>query len=83
VLVARLSGLIAVPGYAAIVLTIAFFAGLNMLGLGIIGAYVWRAFENTKSRPDSVIMSQLRFEGRRDALVRRAQSGTISDSSSR
>ena len=30
---------------------IVFFAGLNMLGLGIIGSYVWRAYENTKSRP--------------------------------
>jgi len=62
VLVMRLRGLIDVPGYAAIVLVIFFFAALNTLGLGIIGGYVWRAFENTKRRPESVVMSSEDFE---------------------
>ena len=52
VLTARLSGAIAVPGYAATVLTITFFGALNCFGLGVIGGYVWRTFENTKGRPD-------------------------------
>ena len=56
VLVARLSGLVAVPGYAATALLITFFAGLNSFGLGLIGSYVWRAFENTKGRPESIVM---------------------------
>jgi len=30
-----------------------------MLGLGIIGGYVWRAFENTKSRPGFIIASRV------------------------
>lgn len=63
VLVARLSGAVAVPGYAATVLTILFFAGINLLGLGIIGAYVWRAYENTKSRPLAVLMHQQNYPG--------------------
>ena len=46
---------ISVPGYAATALIILFFASLNSLGLGIIGIYVWRAFENTKQRPQSVV----------------------------
>lgn len=62
VLVARVSGLIAVPGYAATVLIISFFAGLNALGLGIIGSYVWRAFENTKGRPQAVVMARTDFK---------------------
>lgn len=62
---ARLLGWIEVPGYAAIIITTIFFAALNTFGLGIIGSYVWRAFENTKQRPDAIIMSQTRFEGRR------------------
>lgn len=62
VLVARMSGLIAVPGYAATVLVITFFAGLNALGLGIIGSYVWRAFENTKGRPQAVVMARTDFK---------------------
>ena len=61
VLVARISGAIAVPGYTATVIAIVFFAGLNMLGLGIIGSYVWRAYENTKARPLAVVMRERRF----------------------
>jgi glycosyltransferase involved in cell wall biosynthesis len=64
VLVARLSGLVDVPGYAATVLTILFFAALNSFGLGIIGAYVWRAYENTKQRPHALVLTQRTFEGR-------------------
>lgn len=62
VLLARLTGAISVPGYSATVLTVMFFGGLNSLGLGIIGEYVWRAFENTKGRPPYVVARQQTFE---------------------
>jgi len=58
VLVARLAGAVAVPGYAATVTTVLFFAGLNLFGLGIIGSYVWRTYENTKARPLAVVMHE-------------------------
>jgi hypothetical protein len=51
VAVARLAGLIVVPGYAPTILVILFFGALNMFGLGIVGSYAWRAYENTKARP--------------------------------
>ena len=54
--VARAAGAITVPGYAATVTVIAFFGALNLAGLGVVGAYVWRAFENTKRRPGAVVM---------------------------
>lgn len=53
----RFSGLITVPGYTATILVIVFFGGLNSLGLGILGSYVWRAYENTKNRPNFVVSS--------------------------
>lgn len=56
VVLARLLGLVSVPGYAATVLVVTFFAGLNSLGLGVIGSYVWRTFENTKGRPLAIVM---------------------------
>jgi polyisoprenyl-phosphate glycosyltransferase len=59
--VARLTGAINVPGYSATIVVIAFFAALNLGGLGIIGAYVWRAFENTKKRPLAVVMGERRY----------------------
>ena len=61
VLAAKASGAIPVPGYTATVLTIVFFASLNLLGLGIIGSYVWRAYENTKARPLAVVMRDQAF----------------------
>jgi polyisoprenyl-phosphate glycosyltransferase len=56
-LIAKLTGYIEVPGYAATVLIVTFFGGLNCLGLGVVGNYVWRSFENTKGRPPFVVAS--------------------------
>ena len=64
VLVARVTGLVSFPGYSATVLIILFFAALNSLGLGVIGSYTWRAFENTKSRPLSITMRETRYRGK-------------------
>jgi hypothetical protein len=65
ILYAKLSGHVAVPGYAATTLTIIFFASLNLFGLGIVGAYVWRGYENTKHRPLAVVMRDESHEGKR------------------
>jgi len=54
-------GLITVPGYAPIVLSISFFGALNLFGLGVVGAYVWRTYENAKGRPHSIVLSEERF----------------------
>jgi glycosyltransferase involved in cell wall biosynthesis len=64
VLATRLVGGIPVPGYAATILTILFFGGLNALGLGIVGSYAWRGFENTKGRPLAVVMKASSIPGR-------------------
>lgn len=60
--VARLSGLLVVPGYAGTILTVLFFGALNLLGLGVVGSYAWRAFENTKQRPLAVVQSEEVFD---------------------
>ena len=56
ILTAKLTGGISVPGYTATVLIVLFFAGINLLSLGIIGSYAHRAYENTKGRPAAVVM---------------------------
>lgn len=61
VLAARLSGKIELPGYAATVLLVMFFGGLNSFGLGIIGNYVWRTYENTKARPNYIVARRQSF----------------------
>ena len=53
--IARLAGFVDVPGYAMTMITLLFFGGLNAFGLGIVGAYTWRAYENTKRRPLSIV----------------------------
>lgn len=54
VLTALLSGY-TVAGWASIMLTIAFFGGLNLLVLGIIGVYLAKLFVQNKSRPHYII----------------------------
>ena len=65
VLWARLFSDLDVPGYAATVLLITFFGALNCFGLGVIGQYVWRTFENTKTRPGHIVASRQDFEPKR------------------
>ena len=52
----------AVPGWATIAASISLLGGLQLLGLGIIGEYVGRIFEETKQRPLYLIRSDLRNE---------------------
>jgi hypothetical protein len=58
VLYFRLRSAIPIPGYAATVLVVTFFGALNCFGLGVIGGYVWRAYENTKRRPNYIVASR-------------------------
>lgn len=64
ILAAKMSGLVPVPGYAGTMVAILFFGALNSLGLGVVGAYAWRTFENTKARPLSILQSQETFSER-------------------
>ncbi len=59
--IGRLLGWIEVPGYTATFLTIGFFGAMNLFGLGIVGSYTWRTYENTKRRQLSICMSKKKF----------------------
>ena len=58
----KLMGLISVPGYAMTMLTIIFLGAINLFGLGIVGSYAWRAYENTKGRPHTIPMHVHHFK---------------------
>jgi polyisoprenyl-phosphate glycosyltransferase len=66
VAVAWIAGAIEVPGYTAEMLVMLFTTGSILFALGIVGTYVWRAFENSKSRPQSVVMAREAFPSVRD-----------------
>lgn len=62
-MVARFLQAVPVPGYTAIMVTILFSASLVLLALGIVGNYVWRAYENTKQRPLAIVQARKTFPG--------------------
>lgn len=64
-IIMRLTGEIEVAGYTATIVVITFFGALNTLGLGLIGAYAWRSYENTKRRPLALVRTCREFEGER------------------
>lgn len=65
IVVARVFGLIDVPGYAATVLVVLIFSTLNLLCLGLVGNYVYRTYENSKERPLSLVAATIEFSGER------------------
>lgn len=44
-----------VQGWIGLVILISFFSGLILLSLGIIAEYIWRIYEEVKSRPGFII----------------------------
>lgn len=63
VVASKLLGNISVPGYAMTAMLIVFFSALNLLSLGVVGSYAWRAYENTKARPLAVALRIESFGG--------------------
>jgi len=62
VLVQRAMGNIEVPGYAALMLALLLVGFVLVFGLGVIGSYLWRTYENSKGRPSSIVRSVQEFE---------------------
>ncbi len=65
VLVARLTGVVQQSGYTPLMLVMLLSTFTLLFGLGIVGSYVWRTYENSKGRPPSVAMTQETFPGMR------------------
>ena len=55
------AGRIDVEGYTPLMLALLFMASSVLIGLGIVGSYVWRTYENSKGRPTAVTMTHERF----------------------
>jgi polyisoprenyl-phosphate glycosyltransferase len=55
VVVSALFHKIPVEGFATVVALISFLLGLIILMLGVIGEYLWRIFDETNKRPETVI----------------------------
>jgi glycosyltransferase involved in cell wall biosynthesis len=62
ILLARLTGAIQQTGYTPLMLVVLLSTFAVLFGLGIVGSYVWRTFENSKGRPNAVAMFHEYYE---------------------
>jgi len=58
----KLAGFNITPGLPTTVLIVTFFSGLNLLGLGLIGEYVGRIYDEVKRRPMYIIKDKINFK---------------------
>jgi len=52
-----------VPGYASLLSLLLFFGGLQLIGLGVVGEYIGRIYDEAKGRP--IYLVKRRYQERR------------------
>lgn len=57
----KIIGIDLTPGLSTTVLLVSFFAGVQLLGLGLIGEYVGRIYDEVKRRPMYIVDRQVNF----------------------
>jgi polyisoprenyl-phosphate glycosyltransferase len=58
----KLAGLPYVPGYASLLVTIAFLSGVQLMVMGMVGQYVARVYDETRGRPLYLVREARGFE---------------------
>jgi dolichol-phosphate mannosyltransferase len=61
-LVQKLLGVNLTPGLSTTVLVVTFFSGVQLLGLGLIGEYVGRIYDEVKGRPLYIVDKKINFK---------------------
>jgi hypothetical protein len=54
-----------VPGFPSLIVSITFFAGVQLISLGVVGEYLSRVFDEVKARPLFVVAERI---GRPDVV---------------
>jgi polyisoprenyl-phosphate glycosyltransferase len=55
VIYAKITGLVPLKGWTAIMVVLLFVSSFQMVALGIIGEYVWRAMDAARNRPNFIV----------------------------
>jgi glycosyltransferase involved in cell wall biosynthesis len=55
-----------VPGYASLIVVVLMMGGLQLMGIGILGEYIGRIFEEVKQRPVYLVRERFRVDGEDD-----------------
>jgi hypothetical protein len=50
---------VSVPGFASLIVSIMFFAGVQLISLGVLGEYIGRVFAEVKGRPLYVVAERI------------------------
>lgn len=50
------------PGWASIMVAITFFSGIQLLGVGIVGQYIARIYEESKNRPNYIVKDTINIQ---------------------
>ncbi|MCX6602625.1 MAG: glycosyltransferase family 2 protein, partial [Acidobacteria bacterium] len=58
----KLIGIDLTPGLSTTILVVSFFAGVHLLGLGLIGEYVGRIYDEVKRRPMYIVDKKTNFD---------------------
>jgi len=58
ILIVTLTGRVTVAGWASVMVVMFFMFSLMMIGMGILGEYVWRGLEESRKRPSFIIESE-------------------------
>ena len=58
----RLFGHEVQPGWASIMVAITFFSGIQLLGLGIVGQYIARIYDESKNRPIYIVKDEYNIQ---------------------
>ena len=62
----KITGVITIPGLSTIVILVSFYSGIQLLGMGILGEYIGRIYEETKQRPRYILDKKINFEDNQD-----------------
>jgi glycosyltransferase involved in cell wall biosynthesis len=53
-----------VPGFPSLIISVMFFAGVQLITLGVIGEYLGRVYEEVKARPLFIVAEEVGLDGR-------------------
>lgn len=74
--VQKLIGVNLTPGLSTTVLVVTFFAGVQLLGLGLMGEYVGRIYDEVKRRPMFIVDRRVNFD---DGLAAHVEDAALAE----
>jgi dolichol-phosphate mannosyltransferase len=58
----KIFGVYLTPGLSTTVILISFFAGIQLLSLGLVGEYISRIYDEVKNRPTYIVERKIGFD---------------------